>query len=120
MSDLPFNPYSKKAPTYWPSVKYQADGSTRLFADEAEFEHEGEGWYDHPSLAEEAANGEPKKLTKAEEKAAKAAAKAAEAAAKSTTFDREAAIAKLVEAGYEVAEETTDDELIEALKKLGS
>lgn len=117
MSQAPFNPYSKKAPVFFPSFKYQADGSSRLFETEEEFNLEGEGWFDSIGAAE-AADGAPAAPAKAPKGGKGGKAAKAQHAAPAEVFDRDAAIAQLHAANYDVSEDTTNEELQEALKEL--
>lgn len=91
-----FNP-NAGGKTFWPSYKYKADGTSRLFETEEEFKLEGKGWFESPGEAQEAA---------------------AKSKKGGNAFDRDGAIAKLVKAGYTVSEDTKDEELQEALKNL--
>lgn len=93
----------------WPSIKYAADGSSRLFETEEEFTLDGEGYFENVAEAQAAAEA-PAPKTKAKGKPAHA--KVADA------FDRDAAIATLTEAGYTELESATDDELKAAVEGL--
>ena len=111
MSQRPFNP-NKGGKKFWPSVKYAADGSSRLFETEEEFNLEGDGFYHSRVEAAEAAETDEK--PKARRRGKKYAEKA-DATPAPDEFDREAAIALLKKEGYDIPEGTTDEELKEAL-----
>lgn len=124
MSDQPFNP-NAKGKKYWPSIKYDIDDNPRRFETEEEFKLEGEGFYDNRTAAQEAKadaeaskakSGGSKSTSKAKSGGSKTKAKEPEK--EEDTFDRDAAVAKLTDAGYEVTEDTSDDDIKAALDEL--
>lgn len=108
----------------FPSWFYGPLGEAELFTEAAAVP---EDWKTHPSLFEAAdpapapapaATKEPKAPAAAKAKTISKKAPTPEKLAEALVFDRAAAITRLHAAGLEVEENTTDAEIVDALKEL--